>query len=122
MFEDLWGEHVDFGTSRSHKKLLGKKRHEQSEWRARLEAKTLADSSEPHPARTAVEGGEDIGGRPKKNKRQKLQTVSVVAQPGSVAAAAAQTAAAGGGGSDQRLSNKGRWGGTMAAKLLEGLK
>ena len=59
-FRVLWEEHVDFGTSRSHKKLLAQDKGA-SEWRDRLAAKKQAEAKpaggEPAPKvkKTALE-------------------------------------------------------------------
>ena len=112
-FEELWSEHVDFGTSRSHKKLVGKKRKEPSEWRARLEAKAQ-EKGEVQPAQKLV-GGKEARRRVEGN-RQQTQPVGAVVRPGSVAVTVQPAPV---GTTQQKLTNKGRWGATMAAMLLK---
>ena len=96
-FQAVWAAHVDFGTSRSHKKLLGKKR-----------------KSESAPT--------DAVAMPPKLKQRKPQAPTGSELPASSAAPIesktprAPTAAP----SSEQLANKGRWGSTMAARLLSG--
>ena len=105
-FEVLWGEHVDFGTSRSHKKLVGKKRGEGTEWRAAIEAKQKA-ARDAQPAAQPVTGAVDTEDSGKPQKRQKHQQQQK-----------AQSSAVGGAQQKRALPNTGRFGGTLAAKLL----
>ena len=95
-FEVRWHEHVDFGTSRSHKKKATK----QMEWRGQLETRkqevaareaAADESTEPPPAKRAAVEVRD-GGR----ARPKTKPATTV------------------------LASKGRFGGTLAASLLGG--
>ena len=101
-FEALWAAHVEFGTTKSHKKLLGKKRK-----RADAPAGSASEAPIPRPKqqpanRQAAPQGEPAkGGAPAEGKP---------------AAAGAQASA----GRSEPLANKGRWGSTMAARLLQG--
>ena len=103
-FEVRWNEHVDFGTSRSHKK---KKPAQQMEWRGRLEARKQTAATERPPAEdgqrpraaaaradASKEGGSERPRPPA--KRAKTQPSTSV------------------------LANKGRFTGTLAASLLSG--
>jgi uncharacterized membrane protein len=113
-FGQVWAEHVDFGTSRSHKKLL-KRDREASEWRSRLAAKQTAEA----PLGTGKK-------RQKKAERAAGEPASAMRGPGAGAAPAAPVAPA---AVRPRmatqpkttvLANKGRWGATLASQLLSG--
>ena len=107
-FQALWEAHVNFGTSRSHKKLLGKKRQR--------------DGDEPKQQQQQQGGGS--GGSSSKpgnsnNKRPKPSSVS--SAPASSHATASITSVRPTPVSDaQPLTNKGRFAGTLAARLLGG--
>lgn len=124
-FESLWGEHVDFGTSRSHKKLIGKTRQPE-EWRLRLDAKKAkADAGE-----RASEHRLSVPGRDAKRKKkahapgagsQDLATGAVeTAEPAAPRAPAVAPAPAPLAPTRVVMPNKGRFGGTLAAQLLAG--
>ena len=100
-FEALWEAHVEFGTSRSHKKLFGKKRKRvETEADDALRKKpTKAKPSPPSSSIPAISSGAADG--------------SQSAKP-SAAAGLANAARS------EPLANKGRWGATMAARLLGG--
>ena len=107
-FAGLWDEHVDFGTSRSHKKLVGKKRGEGTEWRKAMDAKEKAvreaqQASQQGSSASAAAAIEDDG-KPRKRQKQQQQK--------------AQASAAAGAQQKRALPNTGRFGGTLAAKLL----
>lgn len=114
-FARVWAEHVDFGTARSHKKLL-KRDREASEWRSRLAAKQAVEA--PTGA-----------GRKRQRKAEPAAGQPVSATPGhgdggAPAARAAPAAAApprpraASQAKATVLASKGRWGSTLASQLL----
>ena len=112
-FEALWDAHVEFGTSRSHKKLLGKRKHEGSA----IEAG--AGVAQPGPR---------VSGRAarRQQKEETAMTAEASAEPAArnVPAAASRKPPAESAGAaavaSHTLANKGRFAGTLAAKLLSG--
>ncbi len=153
-FEALWTQHIDFGTSRSHKKLLGKKA-EKMEWQARLGAKQSSAAASTAASSSSAEATdarrESAGKKGKKRPRSadasdrsladtslqqrplpdpQRQPAAAAASDAAQAAAAATAAGAAGakaqkrcdggssGGSNGTLANKGRFSGTLAARLL----
>ena len=119
-FDALWSAHVDFGTSRSHKKLLGKKRRAEP----LLAADVLGESVAAAPR-------EDAKKRRREERRaERTQAASAESSdnPAANPIVAAGDAAADGLGTGtgakaataapQVLANKGRFAGTLAAKLL----
>ena len=112
-FEALWEAHVEFGTTKSHKKLLGKKRKRAVE---------TVEGASAMPGSSAAAG---CGRTPSAHAG-----VSSVAPP-QAGATATQAGAAGAAGAAagrpprlpaaEPLANKGRWGSTMAARLLGGV-
>ena len=124
-FEGVWEQHIDFGTSRSHKKLLGKKRAPE-QWQAQLEAKREADRVRESGATSAdgeAPSSDDDGppARPprdkQKRKRRDAGPDRVKARAGAGAAAVAQGTV---GAVGSVMANKGRFGSTLAAQLLRG--
>lgn len=122
-FQILWDEHVQFGTSRSHKKLLGKKRTRDAagvapgmSGLARSSAMDSAPRTQPGKGTSygagssGVDGSED--GDAKKPRRDSARTTPVAAS-GSQGGALAPSDAA-------PIANKGRFNGTLAARLLGG--
>ena len=98
IFLELWNEHVDFGTSRSHKKLM-KTDREPLEWKRRLISKRQDQSKRAEGTTSSTNTAE----RGEKTERGKaVQT----GKPKKTAPA------------KTLLPNRGRWGGTMAASLL----
>ena len=104
-FEVRWEEHVDFGTSRSHKKKAG----QQMEWRAKLETRKqedeakrpVADADEaevPPPKQRRVANADSSQGKSEKPKAPPTKTKPATGV----------------------LTNKGRFAGTLAASLLAG--
>ncbi|KAL1499560.1 hypothetical protein AB1Y20_011761 [Prymnesium parvum] len=115
-FEGLWAEHVDFGTSRSHKKLFGKARGPAPEWRKALDAKERAGDEGGGPAQ---HGGSQLGAKSRKRKQRQSSEAVVVARPGSRAAQAMASANSSSEAPRKRvLPNTGRFAGTLAARLL----
>ena len=122
-FQDLWDEHVQFGTSRSHKKLLGKKRTRESD-------PSVPSSSSSNENR----GDSTMSGisKPKSSKKQRHQAATTMAAgarngSSSEAAAAARivdretSAETSRRASDAvQMANKGRFAGTLATRLLAG--
>ena len=103
-FEAIWAAHVEFGTNRSHKKLLGKKRK-------RVE--TALDGSEPPgqklqppPSTASTVASAHADATAGVAKPPKAAAVAGLAQAGAVRT--------------EQLANRGRWGSTMAARLLSG--
>lgn len=120
-FMELWNTQVDFKTSKSHKRLYGKKSSELGkraapmEWEVRLAAKKNAGGAsssaggEGQPDETPFDsrGGGAAGARQsekeeKAKKREKEEKTKKRSTP--VAAPV--------------LTSKGRFGGTLAARLL----
>mmetsp|Transcript_50175 Transcript_50175/g.166155 ORF Transcript_50175/g.166155 Transcript_50175/m.166155 type:complete len:135 (-) Transcript_50175:178-582(-) len=97
-FRVLWEEHVDFGTSRSHKKLLAQDKGA-SEWRDRLAAKKQAEAE---PAEAA------------KKQKRKSAAGAAAEPPRRPPPAAAPPPAR-----PAVLPNKGRWGSTLASQLIQ---
>jgi hypothetical protein len=98
-FEARWGEHVDFGTSRSHKKKGKAKAAQPVEWTLDASGnpveKTRDEAPPPKKQRPAkVAPSEAARGRPR--ERVKTQAPNTV------------------------LTSKGRFAGTLAASLLGG--
>ena len=98
-FEARWGEHVDFGTSRSHKKKGKAKTAQPVEWTLDASGnpveKTRDEAPPPKKQRPAKAAPpEDARGRPR--ERVKTQATNTV------------------------LTSKGRFAGTLAASLLGG--
>ena len=128
-FQELWEEHVEFGTTKSHKKLLGKKKK-----RAAVTEATPADAQASRPKKKPrAGGGDDIGAgcasavasssrAPTDGSQQPQPTqpacpsAAAATAQANVARAAASAAAV----RSEPLANKGRWGSTMAAQLLGG--
>ena len=118
-------EHVNFGTSRSHKKLARRDAQQQMEWRARLEAKQGAPV-----AKRSTEGAHEPPPRKKKRRRDEAAAASGAGGAGegvgSRAAREPEPAAARAAPAPQpsqakaTLATKGRFGGTLAARLLAG--
>lgn len=110
-FEALWDAHVEFGTSRSHKKLLGKRKHEGSA----LEAG--AGVAQPQVSGKAAK-------RQQKEETAMSAEASAEPAPRVVPAAAPRKPPAESAGAatvaSHTLANKGRFAGTLAAKLLSG--
>ena len=128
-FEALWAQHIEFGTNRSHKKLFGKRRDDRPSAEAVGGADGSASACSKAPRRAAEAGAaaptglatnhallemEPTGAqraatgaaeRPQKNKPGRSKDGP---------AAATQAAAA------QPLASKGRFAGTLAARLLGG--
>ena len=107
-FEALWAAHVEFGTTKSHKKLLGKKRK---------------------PVESAATNDAPKSAKPTKQPRETWRQLQSSGGDAALAAAAASSApsrapgpstAASDGARSEMLANKGRWGSTMAAQLLGG--
>ena len=102
-FMALWDAHINFGTSRSHKKLLGKKRQ---------------------PAAAVESGGidDDARGVSQKRKHDEIARSSARVKTDGTASAIskAPTPAAPPAAAAQPLANKGRFAGTLAARLLGG--
>ena len=126
-FELLWGEHVDFGTSRSHKKLLGKTRKEEPEWKKAINAKEKAarEAQLEQPEEEEVaEMSHKARKRQKKQQQQqqqqqRQQAAPVITRPGSIAPAAqASTSSGSTAPKKMALPSTGRFGSTLAAKLL----
>ena len=90
-FEALWQAHVEFGTTKSHKKLLGKKRK-------RVEPEGGAAAA----ALAAVAADAPMKGEKKKKKKPAQTGTSAPPAPPPV------------------VASKGRWESTMAARLLGG--
>lgn len=105
--EVLWSEHVNFGTSRSHKKQMGKKRGEGTEWKNALDAKMQMAKKSKQPEQV-----ESL--HSKSSKREKKEQSSFL--PGSLAAKAAASSSVN--QQKRALPNTGRFSGTLAAKLL----
>ena len=111
-FEALWDAHVEFGTSRSHKKLLGKRKHEGSA----LEA----------GAGVAQPGPQVSGKAHRQHKEETAMSAEASAEPAAriVPAAAPRKPPAESAGAatvaSHTLANKGRFAGTLAARLLSG--
>ena len=102
-FQALWEAHVNFGTSRSHKKLLGKKRQRDGD----------------EPKQQQHQGGGSSSKPGNSNKRPKASSES--SAPASSHATASITSVRPTPVSDaQPLTNKGRFAGTLAARLLGG--
>ena len=102
--------HIEFGTSRSHKKLLGKKRRRD----------LPSDSS----AADASAAATDAEGRSAKRKKGAARVDATVPADGPVQTSATRasthsssTAAA---PTPQLIANKGRFSGTLAARMLGG--
>ena len=98
-FEARWDEHVDFGTSRSHKKKGKAKAAQPVEWTLDASGnpveKTRDEAPPPKKQRpTKAAPSEDARGRPR--ERVKTQATNTV------------------------LTSKGRFAGTLAAALLGG--
>lgn len=101
-FEALWEAHIEFGTSRSHKKLLGKKRK-----------------------RDLTEVAADAAHAPAKAKLPKRSEAAAADELPTLSAAASSTRAppsksVHAAPRSEPLASKGRWGSTMAARLLGG--
>ena len=99
-FHALWDAHIDFGTNRSHKKLLGKKRKSEATpidavAKSMLKQRKRPSSESGLPAVSAAPSGRALPSE---------------TTPRAPAAAP----------SSEQLANKGRWGSTMAARLLGG--
>lgn len=115
-FGQVWTEHVDFGTARSHKKLL-KRDREASEWRSRLAAKQTVEA----PPATGKK-------RRRNTERAAAEPVSARNGPGAggapalapAAPAAVRPRAAASQPKATVLASKGRWGSTLASQLLGG--
>lgn len=109
-FGQVWAEHVDFGTARSHKKLL-KRDREASEWRSRLAAKQEVEA----PTGTGKK-------RHRKPDRAVGEPGSAASSSGATAVSAAPAAVRPRAASQQPkatvLASKGRWGSTLASQLL----
>jgi len=115
-FDALWNEHVDFGTARSHKKLL-KRDRDASEWRSRLAAKQAVEVvPEPGKKKRPKWGAavEDDSPLEPASLGQQAAPAPVAVGPTTVGARprAPQQPKA------QLLANKGRWGSTLASQLL----
>ena len=120
-------EHVNFGTSRSHKKLARRDAQQQMEWRARLEAKQGAPV-----AKRSTEGAHEPPPRKKKRRRDEAAAASGAGGAGegvigsraarkpSEPAAARAAPAPQPSQAKATLATKGRFGGTLAARLLAG--
>ena len=103
-FETIWTAHVEFGTSRSHKKLLGKKRHRESGEAAE------AGSSE------GVMGGRGMSKSAKRARQAEASGAVAISNRTCAVTASARPSAA----EATQMANKGRFSGTLAAKLLAG--
>ena len=119
-------EHVNFGTSRSHKKLARRDAQQQMEWRARLEAKQGAPV-----AKRSTEGVHEPPPRKKERRREEAAAASSAGGAGegvgsraarepSEPAAARAAPAPQPSQAKATLATKGRFGGTLAARLLAG--
>ena len=130
-FQQVWDAHVEFGTSRSHKKLLGKKRQRQAsaevsavqdgdmvasvgERQPKLNAKRFREERrrEEGLAQAGVKrggSGSGGGGAPPPASAPAMERPEKAAP---VARASASDSAP--------MANKGRFGGTLAARLLGG--
>ena len=112
-FEALWDAHVEFGTSRSHKKLLGKRKHEGSA----LEAGAGVAQPGPQVCGKAAK---------RQQKEETAMSAEASAEPAAriVPAAAPRKPPAESAGAatvaSHTLANKGRFAGTLAARLLSG--
>eukprot|EP00967_Tisochrysis_lutea_P065231 scaffold84736_cov30-Tisochrysis_lutea.AAC.5 len=115
-FSSLWDEHVDFGTARSHKKLL-KRDREASEWRARLAAKQseelIVHPKQSKKKRSSAESidRELVAGSSMDALHGATRAAVQDKKTSTRQAAAAKSAAT-------VLANKGRWGSTLASQLL----
>ena len=121
-FEALWAAHVEFGTTRSHKRLFGKRRAED-----RPSAATVAGrDAGPRRKKAAPAEGERTAAAADKAEppHSNAQAVTAKAHSGGGGGTAVNSTAGpakGGGGAGAKvLANKGRFGGTLAARLLSG--
>ena len=96
----LWDAHVDFGTNRSHKKLLGKRRRKETD---ETQLPTVRSAS----GSLVVEST----GNTQHPPSRRPAVAAAAASAGSVQQPPAAPKAA-------ALSNKGRFAGTLAARLL----
>ena len=104
-FGVLWDEHINFGTSRSHKKQLQRDQDQEMEWRVRAEAKAQE---------AAAAGGDGhASARKPKKKRKRADTDGGVHAKVLTGSAPGSTKA-----TQSMLPNKGRFSGTLAAQLL----
>lgn len=116
-FEQVWDAHVEFGTSRSHKKLLGKKRQREAAAEVLADGDAAASVSERQPKGNAKKRREERrreevmtqadveGGAPPPAPRRPEKTAPVARAPATDSAP---------------MATKGRFGGTLAARLLGG--
>lgn len=104
-FEVRWEEHVDFGTSKSHKKKAG----QQMEWRGRLETRKQEDEAKRPPA------ADDEAELPPAKQRRVASADSSQGKSEKPKAPPAKTKP-----TATVLTNKGRFAGTLAASLLGG--
>ena len=95
-FEAAWEEHVNFGTSRAHKRLDKKKAAAQDGERSAVSA---AAAQKAPRKRAAASSADDHGARPKGSHQSQQRRPSAPAAT---------------------LANTGRFSGTLAAKLLLG--
>ena len=118
-FQSLWDEHVQFGTSRSHKKLLGKKRTQDAAGVSGLAGSSAMESaprtqhgksSSQDAGGSGADGSE--GGDVKKLRRDSARTMTAAASSTQGGASAPSDAAP--------MASKGRFSGTLAARLLGG--
>ena len=113
-FTRLWQAHVNFGTSRSHKKLLGKKRQPTSTGTGTGGSSSISEytGQDPSSARSAGQKRKHAeGDKPSLVTKTAPSLSAPSAKPASSAAAAADA---------QPLASKGRFAGTLAARLLGG--
>jgi len=124
VFEALWQAHVEFGTSRSHKKLLGqKRRREEPALAAGGEAGDVdADAALPAKKKGARrrqqsdDANDGAEGVAQPAEARVVQAAQQPRKPPPTDAVSSGSAAA----PAQLLANKGRFAGTLAARLLGG--
>jgi hypothetical protein len=110
-FKDLWAAHIDFGTSRSHKKLLGKKLRDEAQ---AFKASLMPDEKGSKKQRRLKDAG--MAGGARHNLQPMLQVSDAVQPPLPIQVGGPESLTI----STLPLANKGRFAGTLAARLLGG--
>jgi len=112
-FEALWEAHVEFGTTKSHKKLLGKKRKRVPETVEGASAMPGSSAAAGGGRAPSVHAGVSSDGPPRAG--------ATATQAGAAGAAGAAASKPPRPAAAEPLATKGRWGSTMAARLLGGV-
>ena len=115
-FQTIWDAHINFGTSKSHKNLMGKKRSRDDAMKLVEVVPGLGSSRE------------SLSKREKKRRQREGSGESIANSTGALSAAGSalssmplqQPATRPASKDSAPLANKGRFSGTLAAKLLGG--